>query len=60
MLMWIRLGLFFILDKIKLIMLRNITKKVWVVAGKQPIVETDHFRKAFSLKAKSEYSLEET
>ena len=40
-------------------MLRNILKKVWVVCGKEPLVNTEDVQKAFNSRAGRVYSIEE-
>lgn len=57
--LWIKLGLYFILDKIELIILRNIIKKVWVVTGKSSVLDTELYMKAFNLKSPTKFTLDE-
>lgn len=45
---WISLGVFFILDKIELIILRNLIKKLWLKKGSNPIVDLGDIQKTLN------------
>ena len=57
--LWINLGLYFLFDKIELMMYRNLLKTYWAVKGGQPILDTHEITKAFNWRSGEEYSVDE-
>lgn len=56
---WIKRGIYFLLDQMELIIIRRILKLVWLIGNKQTIVDSEKIRKALNLKAPQQYDLDE-
>ena len=58
--LWVKRGIYFLLDNVELVLLRRICKIVWLLNGKKTIIPTEHFQKAFNLRSTYKYDLHET
>lgn len=56
---WIKRGIYFLLDQMELIIIRRVLKLVWLLGGKQTVVESEKIKKALNLRAPQKYDLEE-
>lgn len=57
---WIKRGIYFLIDSLELILIRRLFKMVWLLGDKKTIVPTENFMKALNLKSSQKFDLFET